>query len=306
VAGAAPAIAFAEVSKRFRGGTLALDGATWSVAEGAPACLLGPNGAGKSTSIRLLQGALAPTAGRVSLLGAGVGGAGFGEARRRCGIVPQHPGMYRELTAGEYLTLAARLCGDGAAGRERVVDAFGLAPHLRTRMARLSGGFQRRLVLAAALVGEPQLLLLDEPTVGLDPLVAHDVHEYLRSFMRGRTTLLCAHNLAEAEALCEDVVILRQGRVIVQGAIDELRRGGRPQVRIVARQGAEAVRRSLAAAEMAVHGADEGSGGVLVEVDDVERDAPALLRRLLADGVDVYACVPVRTTLTDLFLEAVQ
>ncbi len=295
------AIRFQSVSKRFRGGTLALDGATWEVEEGTRACLLGPNGAGKSTSIRLLQAALAPTAGEVTLLGAIVGGPGYAAARRRCGIVPQQPGMYKDLTAGEYLRLTEHLYG-----REQVpevVDAFGLTPHLGKRMTQLSGGLQRRLVLAAALVGSPDVLLLDEPTVGLDPVAARDVHEYLRRYMRDRTTLLCTHNLQEAQELCEDVVILQHGRVIVQGDLEELRRGGRPRLRLTARQGPEAIAARLDGLRSTL----EGDGRhLVVEVDDPQTDAPRLLRSLLGAGVDVTSCERVETSLTDVFLHAVE
>ncbi|MGH7910267.1 MAG: ATP-binding cassette domain-containing protein [Candidatus Dormibacteraceae bacterium] len=297
------AIRFDQVSKRFRGGTLALDRATWEVPAGARACLLGPNGAGKSTSIRLLQGGLEPTRGEVSLLGAAVGGAGYLDARRRCGIVPQQPGMYKDLTADEYLRLADNLYYNRSRpGEAPVVETFGLVEHLGKRMTQLSGGLQRRLVLAAALVGEPDLLLLDEPTVGLDPVAARDVHEFLRRFMVGRTTLLCTHNLAEAEALCDDVVILREGKVVVQGRLEDLRRRGSPRLRLTARQGPQAIAARL---ELPVTTEDDGRH-VLVEVASIDDDAPRLLRTLLAAGIDVISCEPVEQSLTDVFLEAVQ
>lgn len=290
------AIAFQSVSKRFRNGTLALDGASWSVATGSRTCLLGPNGAGKSTSVRLLQGALEPTAGSVELLGATGGSPGYREARRQTGIVAQGPGMYTDLTVGEYMWLAARLYGTRP---DQAVEVFGLGPYQKTRMAQLSGGWQRRLVLAAALVAEPEVLLLDEPTVGLDPVAAHDVHQYLKRFMRGRTALLCTHNLAEAEALCDQVVILNEGRVILQGGIEDLRRRQRPRLRLAARQGIEALQSALNGAAVEVEG-----DAVLVEVTDPRSDAPELLARLLAGGVEVYECTPVQPTLHDLFLEA--
>ncbi len=295
------AIRFQNVTKRFRSGTLALDGATWEIAEGTRACLLGPNGAGKSTSIRLLQAALAPTAGEVTLLGAIVGGRGYAEARRRCGIVPQQPGMYKDLQAGEYLRLTAHLYGREPASD--LVDAFGLTPHLGKRMAQLSGGLQRRLVLAAALIGAPDVLLLDEPTVGLDPVAARDVHAFLRRFMQGRTTLLCTHNLQEAQELCDEVVILREGRVVVQGDLEALRRGGRPRLRLTARQGPEAIAAHLDGVRSMV----EGDGRhLVVEVDSPDIDAPRLLRALLGAGVDVTSCEPVEASLVDVFLEAVE
>ena len=293
------AIAFQSVTKQYRNGKVALNSVSWSVGAGSRVCLLGPNGAGKSTSIRLLEGALGPTAGSVELLGVPVGGRGYEEARLRTGIVPQGPGMYPDLTAAEYLQLAADLYGVSA---ERAVQAFGLRDYLHLRMAELSGGFQRRVVVAAALTAEPDVLLLDEPTVGLDPKASHDVHQYLTAVMQGRTCLLCTHNLAEAEALCDQVIILQEGRVIVQGRLEELRRGARPRVRLAARQGPEAVRAGLGH----VGPVHVDGGGVLVEVADPMTEAPMLLRRLLDAGLDVYECTPVRATLEDVFLEAVR
>jgi ABC-2 type transport system ATP-binding protein len=293
------ALEFRSVTKRFRSGRVALADVSWSVPRGAHTCLLGPNGAGKSTSVRILEGALRPTAGSAELLGEPVDGPGYPAARLRTGVVPQGPGMYPDLTAGEYLRIAGDLYGVSPA---RAIATFGLRDHVRTRMAELSGGFQRRLTLAAALVAEPELLLLDEPTVGLDPKAAHEVHEYLRQVMTGRTVLLCTHNLAEAEALCDEVIILQEGRVIVQGRLSDLRRGARSRLRLAARQGPEAVAACLnGVGPLRVDGRT-----VLLEVPDPEAAAPALLRRLLGAGVDVYECTPVQATLEDVFLEAVR
>src|SRR5262245_33205580 len=213
------ALAFERVSKRYRtGAPLALEDVSFTVEAGARASLLGPNGAGKSTAIRLLQGALRPTQGRVTLLGADVDTPAYLAARRRTGIVPQGPGMYQDLNVAEFLGLARELYGRG--DLQRVVKLFDLEEHLGKMLAQLSGGFQRRLALAVALLPEPDVLLLDEPTVGLDPVASHDVHVFLQQATQGRTTLLCTHNLAEAEALCDQVIILRGGRVLVHESLD--------------------------------------------------------------------------------------
>jgi len=294
-----PALAFQHVTKRFRNGRVALSDVTWSIAKGAHACLLGPNGAGKSTSVRILEGALRPTAGSAELLGEPVDGPGYAAARLRTGVVPQGPGMYPDLTAGEYLRIAAELY---EASPARAIATFGLRDHLRTRMAELSGGFQRRVTLAAAFVAEPELLVLDEPTVGLDPKAAHEVHQYLREVMADRTVLLCTHNLAEAEALCDEVVILQAGRVIVQGRLEDLRRGARSRLRLTAAQGPQAVLTRL----NGVGPARVDGRSVLVEIANPEAEAPRLLRQLLDAGVDVFECTPVQATLEDVFLEAVR
>jgi ABC-2 type transport system ATP-binding protein len=302
---ASRALAFDGVSKRYRSGALALDGVTWSIPLGARACLLGPNGAGKSTAIRLLEGAIAPTSGRVRLLGADVGDrAAYGAARRRTGVVPQGPGMYADVTVGEYLDLARRIYGRGEVGR--MLDRFDLGRYRDRMLAQLSGGYQRRLALAAALLSEPDVLLLDEPTVGLDPVAAHDVHAFLREAMAGRSALLCTHNLAEAEALCDEVVILRDGKVLVQAPLDDLRRRASPRLRLAARQGQAPMLAALRGRGRAAEPAPGDAEAVLVAVADARAEAPALLRGLLADGLDVYACAPVEPSLEDLFLDFVR
>src|SRR5207302_6553579 len=152
----ATAIAFRSVTKRFPNGTLGLADATWFVAEGAHACLLGLSGSGKTTAVRILQAALRPTGGSVLLLGVPVGGPGYRSVRARLGIVPQGPGMYPDLTAGEYMALAARLYG---ARPDVAVERLDLTENLHTRMTDLSPSFQRRLALAAALVADPDVLV---------------------------------------------------------------------------------------------------------------------------------------------------
>jgi ABC-2 type transport system ATP-binding protein len=302
-----PALEFRGVSKRYRrDGPLALDGVSLTVGGGARTCLLGPNGAGKSTTIRLALGALQPTSGRVCLLGAEVNGPDYLEARRRTGVVPQGPGMYPDLTVLEYLRMARDLYQRGDIGR--VVDVLGLGPHRDKMLAQLSGGYQRRAVMAAALLPNPDLLLLDEPTVGLDPVATHEVHEALREAMPGRTTLLCTHNLFEAEALCDEVIILLNGRVHVHTPLAELRQRARPRLRLAARQGPAALQAALARRGLSAEpdDTDEGREGLLVDLADPEAEAPDLLRALLAEGLDVYECRPTRATLQTLFLDIVR
>jgi ABC-2 type transport system ATP-binding protein len=292
-------MAFDRASKRYRNGVLALDAVSFWIREGARTCLLGPNGAGKSTAIRLLEGALRPTAGTVSLLGTTLDDPLYEQSRRRIGVVPQRPGMYADLTVEEHLNLARRLYGRGDV--DGTIEAFGLDPHRSTMLASLSGGFQQRLILATALLSQPDLLLLDEPTVGLDPVASHDVAGILREAMAGRTTLLCTHDLAEAEALCEDVIILRDGKVLLHEPIAALRERVKTRVRVQARSP------SALRAALSRHGhtwAEDGDA-VLIGLDPA-RDMPDLLRALLEDGVDVFESTPRSPSLEELFLQAVR
>jgi ABC-2 type transport system ATP-binding protein len=297
---AVPPLEVEGVTKVYPGGVQALRGVTFRIATGERACLLGPNGAGKTTLIRLLTGALRPTSGTVRVFGAGVEAPEFLEAKRRMGIVPQAPGMYRDLTVTEYLALVRRLYGRGET--DVVVEAFGLGPYLGRRMAELSGGWQRRLSMAAAVLSGPEVLLLDEPTVGLDPLAVREVHAFLRAMMQGRTVLLCTHNLDEAEALCDSAIMLRGGRVLLHERIETLRQRARPAVLLRAPGGLE---RLLAALHTLGREALPESDGVRVPVSLPERDVPVLLQALLAAGVSVYEARLLTPRLEELFVDIV-
>ncbi|MFL5348422.1 MAG: ABC transporter ATP-binding protein [Hyalangium sp.] len=295
-----PPLEVTNVIKDYPGKVRALAGVSFRIAAGERACLLGPNGAGKTTLIRLLTGALSPSSGQVRLFGLAVEDETFLQARRRVGIVPQLPGMYRDLLVSDYLQLVRDLYGRGDIAE--MVEAFGLGPYTRRPMAELSGGTQRRLSLAAALLGSPEVLLLDEPTVGLDPVSMRDVHAFLRRVMAGRTVLLCTHNLAEAEALCESAIILRQGKVVLHERISDLRQRVPVMLSLRAAQGPE---RLLAALTELGNPGRRDEEAVLVSMPEPTTQAPELLRRLLALGVDVYECRLVTPSLEQLFLDIV-
>lgn len=280
----------------------ALDGASFVVKSGRRACLLGPNGAGKTTLIRILTGALAPTSGEARVFGATPTEPAWGVSRRRVGVVPQLPGMYRDLTAREYLELVRGVYERGDV--DRAAQRLGLTrKHLRRSMAELSGGWQRRLTLAAALLCEPDLIVLDEPTVGLDPVAAREVIAMLREATAGRTALLCTHNLAEAEALCDDVVVLRDGRVVLDDSIEELRRRAPAHAAIGVREGAEAAVQALR--ELDVDARVDGARAVFLATDP-EANLPPIVKALVDKGLSVFECVATPPTLEELFLKAVQ
>ena len=294
-------IELSAVTKVYRPNVRALDGVSLRIAAGERACLLGPNGAGKTTIIRLLNGAIAPTKGEVQLCGVASGSKDFVAAKRRVGVVPQGPGMYDDLTTGEFLALVRRLYGRGDVARW--VEQMELGPYLNRPMAQLSGGFQRRVSLAAALLAEPEVLLLDEPTVGLDPLAARDVRTHLKEAMAGRTVLLCTHNLAEAEVLCEDVVIIRQGVVLLHENIEALRRRFPIRVQLAARQGSQALAEAMRGLGLKP---EVENGGVWVTVPNPEQEMPGILRRLLGAGLDVFECRVAEASLEDLFVDIVE
>jgi len=293
-------IAVDAVDKVYPGGVQALNGASFTITTGDRTCLLGPNGAGKTTLIRLLTGALSPTRGTTRIFGAASHEPAFLAAKRRVGIVPQAPGMYRDFKVGEYLQLVRDLYGHGDVAE--AIEAFNLGAYRDRNMAELSGGYQRRLAMAAALLSKPDLLLLDEPTVGLDPLAAREVHDYLRAMMVGRTTLLCTHNLAEAEALCDKVVILRAGRVLLHAPIARLREQVQPQLELAAVEGPQRLSQELIRLG---HAPEVVGAGVRISLSQPQENAPQLLRALLGSGLQVYECHVLAASLEDLFLDVV-
>jgi ABC-type multidrug transport system ATPase subunit/uncharacterized membrane protein YhfC len=290
-----------DAHKTFSGGIKALDGATLTIPKGERVCLLGPNGAGKTTMQRLLVGGLEPTSGVVRLHGLEPSDPRFLDAKRRVGIVPQAPGMYRDLTVRDWLELVRALYGKGDVGA--TARSLGLQELLDRPMTNLSGGQQRRLAIAGALLPEPELLLLDEPTVGLDPVAAHEVKKLLREHTAGSTIVLCTHNLVEAEDICDTVVILRKGRVLLHEPIDRLRARFRPRVRLGAVEGAEALADRLTARGREPRIED---GLVEITIDEPKREVPELLRDLASDGLAIYECHTIEQSLEDLFLAVIE
>ena len=291
------------VSKWYRSRVLALQDVSAVIPVGARVGLLGPNGAGKSTVVKLLHGTLRPTTGRVQVLGVDAGASSFIDVRRRMGVVPQSAGVYSDLTGGEYLDLARAAYGQG--DLTAVIDRFGLGAHLQKSMSKLSGGLQRRVSLAAALVAEPEILIMDEPSLGLDPVAAEEMYGYLRDISPGRTVLVCTNNIAEAEALCDHVVILKDGRVVLHGPLDGLR-GQRSQVVIRATQPRDSLLAHLAGLGIAARAEENG---VLIDLEDGARydeAVPKILRSLLDSGFDVVECRPLESMLKTAFFDAVQ
>jgi ABC-2 type transport system ATP-binding protein len=225
-------LALRDVRKRY-GANVAVDGLSLEVRAGEVLGLLGPNGAGKSTTLSLAVGLLAPDGGEVEL--AGLGSPRDPGVRRRIGFAPQALALYEPLTARENLAFFARVQGvpprDVAARVEWAIELAGLADRGRDRVDTFSGGMKRRLNLVAALVHDPALVLLDEPTVGVDPQSRNAILERILELRRmGRTIVYATHYMEEAERLCDRVAIVDHGRVLALGTVAELVRlhGGEP------------------------------------------------------------------------------
>ena len=217
--------------KKSFGSLDAVDGVSFEVGRQETFGLLGPNGAGKTTTISMIIGVLKPNGGSVAING--VSDPTVAEARRAIGIAPQTLSLYDNLTAEENLAFFARLYGFSASRlRERVdwaLEFAGLADRRRGRVKTFSGGMQRRLNLAAALVHDPQIFLLDEPTVGVDPQSRNHIFESIEQLKKeGRTIIYTTHYMEEAQRLCDRVAIMDHGKILDMGTVDELidRHGG--------------------------------------------------------------------------------
>src|SRR6185369_15406178 len=223
--GAVTVLAARGIRKSY-GGREVVAGIDLDLARGECYGLLGPNGAGKTTTLRMLLGLVRPDAGEISLLGFPVPKAAR-EGRMRVGVVPQVDNLDPDFTVRENLVVYGRYFGlrerEVAARMPALLDFAALQARAGSRIQELSGGMKRRLVLARALVNDPELLFLDEPTTGLDPQARHLMWEKLRVLLRqGKTILLTTHFMDEAERLCDRLKIIDHGRTLAEGAPREL------------------------------------------------------------------------------------
>jgi ABC-2 type transport system ATP-binding protein len=202
-----------------RGGRVVLDDVSLQVERGSVTGLLGPSGCGKSTLMRSVVGVQVVAGGTVEVLGRPAGSAPL---RHRVGYVTQAPSVYDDLTVRENLRYFAAVLGAPRSDVDRVVSEVGLEKHADAVVARLSGGQGARVSLAAALLGEPELLVLDEPTVGLDPVLRRDLWELFRGLARRGTTLLVSSHVMDEAAQCDRLLLMRDGRLLADDTQDGL------------------------------------------------------------------------------------
>jgi len=279
----------------------AVKGVSFAVRRGEIFGFLGPNGAGKTTTIKMLTGLIAPTGGEAFLFGQRVPSP---QARQQLGFLPENPYVYPYLTPREFIELCGRLSGmGGKALRARTAEVLALVKitHAADRQVRaLSKGMLQRAGLAAALVADPELLILDEPMSGLDPVGRKEVKDLMFAERdRGRTIFFSTHILGDAEAMCDRVAILREGKVVVSGALRQLLRGEVLGTEVALGSASPALCEDLTAKGFhLVRRADL----VLVEIEGEAR-VGELLQAALTAGAQVIEVSRKRETLEDLFLE---
>jgi ABC-2 type transport system ATP-binding protein len=277
---ARPAIEVRALTKRYRGGVLANDAIDLAIPEGVMIGVLGHNGAGKTTLIRQITGELKPTSGDVRVMGVDVLRDHI-RARAMMGVVPQDAEPYDHLHPDEHLRFFARLRGltrnEAKRRTTEMLDLLGLTPHASKLAQHLSGGLKRKLLVGNALIGDPPVLVLDEPTTGLDPHARREVWALLRGLRgRGRTILMSTHYMDEAEQLCDEVALIADGKLRLQGTVESLRAQCRNRYK-------------------ATYGAEDGRRIVFGQTfDDV-------VKELTQRGVEEYALS--KTTLEDVYME---
>jgi ABC-2 type transport system ATP-binding protein len=282
------------LSKRY-GDRLAVDSVSLTVRRGEVYGFLGPNGAGKTTTLRMLLGMVRPTSGRASVLGAPPGSPA---ALPRVGALIEGPGFYPYLSGRDNLRVLARYRGLGNRAADAALDRVDLGPRGGDRFRSYSLGMKQRLGVAAALLGEPDLLVLDEPTNGLDPAGMADMRRLLVDVAAGgQTVLLSSHLLAEVQEICHRVGVIADGRLVAEGTVADLRGADSLLLR------AHPLDRALA---VAMHVAGDDA----VELTDaglrLEADAslvPRLVRDLVAESVDVLEIRADERSLEEAFFQ---
>jgi ABC-2 type transport system ATP-binding protein len=267
---------------------------------------LGPNGAGKSTTMQVISGNLAPSEGEVSIAGHDIIEAPR-EAKRQLGYLPEHPPLYRDASVDEYLGFCARLHGiprrGVAAALQKVKAQCGLEANGARLIGNLSKGFQQRVGIAQAIIHDPPVVILDEPTVGLDPIQIREIRELIRSLGSERSVILSTHILSEVQTTCDRVQIIRAGELIYNASTASLNQGHEVSFRVALRQPVQL--EELTALSGVDHGEalDDGRFRLVFEVDATP---DALVASAAQQQWGLYELIPEQQSLEDLFIELTQ
>jgi ABC-2 type transport system ATP-binding protein len=302
------------LTKNF-GAITAVDNLTFRVERGEILGFLGPNGAGKTTTMRILTGYMPATRGTARVAGFDVATDSL-DVRRNVGYLPESVPIYPERSVTDYLSFVADMKGLPRRGKtaalSRVIEQCGLADHRQRIVGRLSRGYRQRVGLAQALVNDPRVLVLDEPTVGLDPAQVVEVRQLIRSLAGDRTVILSTHILPEVSQICSRVMIIDRGKIAAQGTPDELTARLRStqgyRIRIKGDQGmAERILASVPGVERAAVVESDGQGSTFrVEALPEADIRGAMARALVEAGLELLEMSAVAMTLEEIFISLVR
>ena len=299
------------------GTVVAVRDVSFSVGRGEVVGFLGPNGAGKSTTLRILAGFLGATSGKVRVNGHDLRDASL-SARASLGYMPEAAPLYPELRVREYLEFRARLKKVArpkrAASVERAMERANLREVAETTIGHLSKGFRQRVGLADALVADPPLLILDEPTAGLDPNQVREVRTLIKELATDHTVLLSTHILSEVEATCQRALVIDRGRLVAQGTLEELSRGRRSAALLVVARDADGSASVFLGEQPGVAEVETLAGValadgyarlrvVLADGETALNAGQRLLRALVTANIDVASLTPETATLEQIFVD---
>lgn len=288
------------LSKRYKG-RYAVSHLNLKIGKGEIYGFLGPNGAGKTTTIRMLLGLIKPTQGKVHIFGKDLGKERLA-ILRRIGSLVEYPSYYGHLSATDNLEAIRRIIDVPKARIAEVLDIVGLTREAKRPVKGYSLGMKQRLGIASALLGSPELLILDEPTNGLDPSGILEIRELIKSMPRthGITVLVSSHLLSEVEQMAGVIGIIRKGELVLQDTIDNLRKQAQSSIKLRVSDAEEAL---LTLRGQGLDAEWTESGIALSHMDDV--NVAGIVRKLVADNHSIYRVEEKRKSLEDLFLQIV-
>ena len=294
---------------KYYGPLQAVNQINFEVAAGEIVGFLGPNGAGKTTTLKMLAGFLAPTSGTARINGFDCVSQSL-EVRRSLGYLPENVSIYPDLTVGQFLKFAAQAKGveskDQAVEIRRVMAACGLEEVAGKLVKALSKGFRQRLGLAQALLHQPPVLILDEPTIGLDPSQIVEIRSLIKNLEGGHTVILSSHILPEVSQLCHRVIIINRGQIVASDTPENLsRQMGRGAISLTVKGPEAQVTAALQDMPGVARVVGRGEGRFLVEAGNGQDLRPELARLLVQQGFDLLELKTQEFTLEDVFLNLV-
>lgn len=294
-----------QLTKDF-GSKLAVNKLTFQVVEGNCVGLLGPNGAGKTTTLQMLSGLLAPSSGTIRF--AESNGT---DIRQSIGYLPQYPAFYNWMSGREFLEFTGKLAHlskkEAAARARDILERVGLKDAANRRIGGYSGGMKQRLGIAQAIIHRPKLLILDEPVSALDPLGRREVLELMQDLKKETTILFSTHVLHDAETICDDVLIIRDGQIALNGELKKIMQKNRQSVITITIQLTDRHETWLHAlsSKPFVKKLDIQHHTAKITVSDLELAKAVILREIVDTGISITKFEVGQTTLEDLFIEAV-